>query len=137
MEGKNIKNLDRLFPTYERHTQPLLNLRKFYQRLGMHVLIAAGILLISLLIGMLGYHFLAGLSWIDSMLNASMILGGMGPVDALRTDPAKIFASLYAIYSGVIFLVTVGIIIAPIFHRIMHHFHLETAEDETTSKRKG
>jgi hypothetical protein len=85
-----------------------------------------GLLLLgfSLAIGMLGYHFLENLSWIDSLLNASMILGGMGPVAPLQTDGGKIFASFYAIYSGVILLASVGILIAPIFHRFLHHFHL-------------
>ena len=75
-----------------------------------------------------GYHYFENLSWIDSLLNASMILGGMGPVDPMNTNAGKIFASFYAIYSGVILLASVGILIGPIFHRFLHHFHL--AEDE-------
>ena len=82
------------------------------------------LLLVSLAIGMLGYHFFENLSWIDSLLNASMILGGMGPVSPLQTNAGKIFASFYAIYSGVILLASVGILIAPIFHRFLHRFHL-------------
>lgn len=73
---------------------------------------------------MIGYHFLEGLTWIDSLLNASMILGGMGPVTPLQTTAGKIFASAYALYSGVILLASVGILITPIFHRFLHHFHL-------------
>lgn len=82
------------------------------------------LLAFSLGIGMFGYHFLENLSWIDSLLNASMILGGMGPVNPLQTNAGKIFASFYAIYSGVILLASVGILATPIFHRFLHKFHL-------------
>lgn len=75
--------------------------------------------------GVLGYHNFEGLSWIDSLLNASMILGGMGLVTTLQNTAGKLFASLYALFSGTIFLVTVGILISPIFHRFLHKFHLE------------
>lgn len=78
----------------------------------------------SLGIGVAGYHWTEGFSLLDSLLNASMILGGMGPVDPLRTDAGKLFASCYSLFSGVIFLASVGIVIAPIAHRIMHRFHL-------------
>jgi putative effector of murein hydrolase len=100
----------------------------FAKRLALNVFIGFILLLFSLGIGMLGYHYLENLSWIDSLLNASMILGGMGPVSPLQTNAGKIFASFYAIYSGVILLASVGILIAPIFHRFLHHFHL--ADDE-------
>jgi hypothetical protein len=113
---------------YEHHKQPLASRRKFLQRLGLNAAIGAGILLLSLGLGMLGYHFLEGLSWIDSLLNASMILGGMGPVNPMRTDAGKIFASFYALYSGVVLLASVGVLAAPIFHRFLHRFHL--AEDK-------
>ncbi len=85
-----------------------------------------GLLLLafSLGMGMLGYHFLENLSWIDSLLNASMILGGMGPVAPLQTVTGKLFASFYALYSGVILLASVGILVTPIFHRFLHRFHL-------------
>ncbi len=86
--------------------------------------IALATLLISLGIGMLGYHTLEGFSWIDALLNASMLLGGMGPVTPLQTDAGKIFASFYALYSGVILLASVGVLVAPILHRFLHHFHL-------------
>jgi hypothetical protein len=109
---------------YERHKQPLASRDKFIRRLGLNALIGVGILLGSLGIGILGYHFLEGLSWIDSLLNASMILGGMGPVNPMRTNPGKLFASFYALYSGVVLLASVGVLAAPIFHRFLHHFHL-------------
>jgi len=81
--------------------------------------------LLSLIIGISGYHYFEGFGWIDSLLNASMILGGMGPVNELHTESGKIFASMYALFSGIIFLVTVGIIIAPAVHRFLHHLHVD------------
>jgi hypothetical protein len=89
-----------------------------------NALIGLALLLVSLGFGIVGYHTLEGLSWIDSMLNASMILGGMGPVNSLKTEAGKLFASFYALYSGVILLASVGILITPIFHRFLHRFHL-------------
>ena len=109
---------------YEHHKQPLASRRVFAQRLGCNGLIGLLLLGFSLGIGMLGYHFLENLSWIDSLLNASMILGGMGPVSLLKTEAGKFFASFYAVYSGVILLASVGVLITPIFHRFLHHFHL-------------
>lgn len=83
----------------------------------------------SLAIGVVSYHFLEDLSWLDAFLNAAMILGGMGPVDTLHTFAGKIFAGLYALYAGIIFLVVVGLLFAPIFHRFFHRFHLELEDD--------
>ncbi len=113
---------------YEHHKQPLADPSVFAKRLALNGIIGLLLLLFSLSVGMLGYHFLEKLSWIDSLLNASMILGGMGPVSPLQTTSGKIFASLYALYSGVILLASVGILATPIFHRFLHRFHL--AEDE-------
>ena len=79
----------------------------------------------SLLLGMAGYHWLEGLAWLDSLVNASMLLGGMGPVNGIQTNAGKVFASFYALYSGIIFLIVVGIMFAPLFHRFLHRFHLE------------
>jgi Ca2+/Na+ antiporter len=84
----------------------------------------------SLLLGVLGYHFIARLSWIDSLYNASMILTGMGPVAVLTTGPAKLFASVYALYSGIAFLSTVAVFFAPIVHRFMHKMHLESENSQ-------
>ena len=81
-------------------------------------------LAISLGIGVFGYHFFEGLSWIDSLLNVSMILGGMGPVNQLQTTAGKLVASFYALFSGVVFIAAMGVLAAPIFHRFLHHFHL-------------
>lgn len=112
---------------YEHRKQPLAKGTVFAKRLALNGLIGLLLLFVSLVIGMLGYHFLEQLSWVDSLLNASMILGGMGPVAPLKTTAGKLFASFYAIYSGVILLAAVGILATPIFHRFLHHFHL--AED--------
>ena len=113
---------------YEHHKQPLAKSSIFAKRLALNGIIGLALLILSLGIGMFGYHFLEGLSWIDSLLNASMILGGMGPVAPLQTVAGKIFASFYALYSGVVLLASVGILATPIFHRFMHRFHL--AEDK-------
>lgn len=110
---------------YEKRSQPLLPRRVFIQRYLAHAAIAGGVILGSLVIGILGYHFLEGLGWIDSILNASMILGGMGPVNPLQTNAGKLFASAYALFSGMIFLVISGILFAPLFHRFLHYFHYE------------
>jgi hypothetical protein len=114
---------------FEHHTQPLATQAEFARRMLRYGLVTAGIILSSLIMGMFGYHYLESLSWIDSLLNASMILGGMGPVNTLQTDAGKIFAALYALYSGIILLASVGILVTPIFHRSMHHFHLELEDD--------
>jgi len=112
---------------YEHHKQPLAKRSVFAKRLALNGIVGLILLAFSLGMGMIGYHCLEGLSWIDSLLNASMILGGMGPVAPLQTMAGKIFASFYALYSGVILLASVGILAAPIFHRFLHRFHL--AED--------
>ena len=115
---------------YERMHQQLLPLHQFGLRLAAHALLALSLVAISLGAGAIGYHALAHLNWVDSFLNAAMILTGMGPVDPMPSDAAKIFATCYAIFSGVAFLSIVGLLMAPIVHRFLHHFHLEMeAED--------
>ena len=109
---------------YEHHHQPLASRKVFARRLMRNGLIGLTLLAVSLVIGILGYHYLESLSWIDSLLNASMILGGMGPVTPIKTNAGKIFASFYALYSGVVLLASVGVLAAPIFHRFLHRFHL-------------
>jgi hypothetical protein len=115
---------------YEKHYEPLLPRMKFFLRLLLHLLTGLGILAISLGIGVLGYHGYEHLNWLDSLLNASMILGGMGPVNALQSDGGKWFASFYALFSGMIFLGIFGIIIAPVIHRLLHLMHLDEKESE-------
>lgn len=109
---------------YEHRSKPVLSRKLFVQRLLGHFSIAMIILILSLGLGVAGYHLTEGLSLIDSILNASMILGGMGPVDAIKTPGGKLFASFYSLFSGIIFLAVVGIIIAPIAHRFLHKLHL-------------
>lgn|ERR1051325_489515 len=110
---------------YEHHSKPLLPLKKYYNRLLRNALWGMGIVFCSLLVGIIGYHFTAHLGWLDSLLNASMILTGMGPVDAMTTTSAKLFASLYALFSGVAFLTTIAVMFAPVLHRFLHKFHLQ------------
>jgi len=99
--------------------------RPFYRRFLLALGLSAGLVGFSLSLGILGYHFVAGLDWVDSLLNAAMILTGMGPVNALNSDAAKLFASAYALFSGVIFITSTGILLSPIFHRVLHRFHFE------------
>jgi hypothetical protein len=120
MTNKNIKRFQ-----YESHKEPLLPGRLFIKRILNHVSLGLTIIFISLLIGIIGYHFFEGMSWIDSLLNASMILGGMGPVGQINTISGKVFASFYALFSGIVFLVTAGIIFAPVVHRFLHKLHIE------------
>ena len=120
---------------FERSNEPLAGHRIFVRRVMLYLGFSAVIMGFSLGIGVLGYHYIDGMSWIDALLNASMILGGMGPVEALHTDAGKLFASCYALFAGVVFLVAVGVLIAPVFHRFMHSFQfapedLQAAEDE-------
>ena len=110
---------------YERRKHPLLSRAEFRKRVGRHGLVALGVLLFGLGIGVLGYHFLAHLSWVDSLLNASMILGGMGPVDPLHSSAAKLFASFYALFSGLAFIGIASLMVAPFAHRLLHRFHIE------------
>jgi hypothetical protein len=114
---------------YEHRNEPLISREEFFKRLAQHAGSAALILGGSLALGIIGYHFTEGISWIDSLLNASMLLGGMGPVTELHTAAGKLFASFYALYSGIVFLVVAGLIFAPAFHRFLHHFHLEMEEN--------
>ncbi len=110
---------------YEHTSKPLLPRRHFIHRVYLHFLFASAIVFISLSIGIAGYFITEGLSFIDALLNASMILGGMGPVNELHTSAGKIFASFYALFSGMIFLVVAGIMIAPVAHRMLHWMRLE------------
>lgn len=114
----------------------ILSPREFALRMLRYFLISSSLLAFSLLIGVLGYHVIADLSWIDSLYNASMILTGMGPVDLMKTDNAKLFGSFYAIYSGVAFLSTVAIFFSPIAHRLLHVLHVEEDEEDEVSHPK-
>lgn len=119
---------------YEHHTKPLIPVKRFINRLLYNVFIASILIILSLLIGVLGYHFLCHLGWIDALLNASMILTGMGPVDILHNNTGKLFASFYALFSGVAFLTIIAVVLAPMVHRFLHKFHLDD-QDENPSKK--
>ncbi len=108
----------------EHRGQPLLSTEAFLLRVFRYSFGAAALVTGALGIGMLGYHELEGLSWLDAFLNASMILGGMGPVNELKTEAGKLFAGLYALFSGLIFLVVAGLVFTPLVHRLLHRFHV-------------
>ncbi len=113
---------------YEKKSTPPLPRTVFVRRMAVHIALAAGLLLGSLGMGMLGYAHFEQLPWMDAFLNSAMLLGGMGPVDAPKTDAGKLFAGLYALYAGLVFLITVAIVFTPIVHRVMHKFHWRDGE---------
>ena len=110
---------------YERRADQLATRSIFIKRVAGSLIIALGVIVVVLLAGICGYHFIAGFNWIDSLLEASMILGGMGPIKELPNDDAKVFASIYALFSGLILIAVMGIVLSPVVHRIMHKFHVD------------
>jgi hypothetical protein len=120
---------------YEHRKQPLLPWPIFLRRLAQHGGIALAIMLGSLLIGILGYHLLEDLDWVDALLNAAMLLGGMGPINSPHTIAGKLFASFYALYCGLVGIVIIGILITPVMHRVLHRFHLEGQDNQDTPAR--
>ncbi len=113
---------------FEHRHEKLAPLPVFLRRMVGSAGLALGLLLVVLFIGIAGYHWIAGLDWIDSLLEASMILGGMGPINPLTNTSAKIFASIYALFSGVVFIALMGLLLTPVVHRLMHKFHLKDSE---------
>ena len=123
---------------YERRSSPLLPWPAFRLRLLRAGTLGLALIAASLVVGMAGYHFIAKDAWADSFLNAAMILSGMGPIGELKTTGAKIFAGLYALYSGLALITIAGIILSPVIHRFLHKFHLETSKksgDEEAKRR--
>lgn len=110
---------------YERHHHAPLPLKAFLRRLVRHFLLTMTLIILSLAIGMAGYVHFENLSWLDAFLNSAMLLGGMGPVNAPLTPFGKLFAGIYALYAGLVFLIGAGLLFAPVFHRLLHHFHWE------------
>ena len=110
---------------YEDRRTPPLTPRRFVRRMASHVGVAAALVVLSLLGGMLGYEHYEHLAWRDAFLNTAMLLGGMGPVDPLRTNGGKVFAGFFALYAGMVFLVVAGLLLVPVIHRIAHLFHFE------------
>ena len=116
---------------YEHRHEPVLTTIEFFFRVLRHGALASVVLLVALGIGVLGYHSLEpGMPWIDALLNASMILGGMGPVTTLTNPGAKLFASAYALFSGVVFIGVMGIMLAPFAHRVLHRFHWDAPDEQ-------
>lgn len=115
---------------FEHRTKPLLARNVFVLRVLRSLLLALGTIGVSLVLGILGYRFCAGFSWLDALLNAAMILAGMGPVNELHTNMGKLFASFYALFSGVVFITSVAVLLAPVIHRFLHKFHLESGSSE-------
>ncbi|MGH7591725.1 MAG: hypothetical protein ACREL2_09830 [Gemmatimonadales bacterium] len=109
---------------YEHRRHPMLTRAQFAKRMLAHFAFSAALVAVSLFAGMWGYHHFEGLSWLDGFVNASMLLGGMGPVNELHTDAGKLFAGCYALYAGLVFLIVAGVLLAPVIHRIAHRIHL-------------
>ena len=114
----------RLF-RYERRGQRLIGRRRFAGRMLAHTAVATGLMVVSLLIGMVGYVGFERLTWTDAFLNSAMLLGGMGPVDPPRTEGGKLFAGVYALFAGLVFLAAAGVSVLPIIHRALHRFHMD------------
>jgi hypothetical protein len=110
---------------YESRKVPPLSRRRFLQRLALHAIVSMLLVAASLLAGILGYMHYENLPWRDAFLNAAMLLGGMGPVNAPLSDDGKLFAGIYALYAGLVFLIVVGVMLAPMLHRLLHLFHWE------------
>jgi hypothetical protein len=119
---------------FEPKKQPLAPRHLFYARLARSIAASEVIIALSLGVGMVGYHFLEKLPWLDAFLNASMILSGMGPVAPIQTSAGKLFAGCYALFSGLAFITSIGVVFAPIFHRFLHRFHLEAVAEESRKK---
>jgi hypothetical protein len=112
---------------FEHRSQPVLSRGAFMRRLAGSAGLGVGLIAVSLFIGMLGYHVFERLTWIDSFLNASMLLGGMGPIEQPQTYTGKLFAGLYALYCGLAVIMVAAIMFAPIVHRLLHSFHVEAS----------
>ena len=110
---------------FEHRSEPLIPRVAFMRRLARHALFAALIMTFSLFVGMAGYAYFEHLPWRDAFLNSAMLLGGMGPVDPLKTPAGKLFAGFYALYAGIVFLGTATVLLAPVLHRILHRFHCD------------
>lgn len=118
---------------YESKKHPPITLRRFLRRVVTHTALAVGVVLFSLMVGIAGYMHYEALDWREAFLNTAMLIGGMGPIDMPKTDGGKLFAGVYALYAGLVVLIVVGIIMAPVVHRFLHRFHW--ADDESPRSR--
>ncbi len=130
MPKRKSKTPARGWWVYERRTDAVAPRSVFIKRILGATGLALAVILVTLSLGIVGYHFIAGFNWIDSLLEASMILGGMGPVNELHGDGSKIFASIYALFSGLVILALMGIMLSPVVHRVMHKFHVDEKDVE-------
>ena len=124
----NLPN--RRFGTFERRTEPPISRKQFVLRLARHGGYAGALVAVSTFVGMAGYHWIAHFKWVDAFLNASMLLGGMGPVGDMPNDASKIFAGVFALYAGLVFLASAALLLTPVFHRVLHRFHWELTQRE-------
>jgi hypothetical protein len=129
-QDEQLTHRRRRFLHFETKEQPLLPRRVFLRRLAENFGLACALIGVSLLAGMAGYAGFEGMSWVDAFANASMILSGMGPLEPLKTTGGKLFAGCYALYSGLMVIVATGIILAPLIHRLMHQFHVESTDKD-------
>ena len=113
---------------FEHRSSPLLPRQAFYRRVAICFLLSQAVVAVALGLGMAGYHFFESMGWVDAFENAAMILSGMGPVSALQSDAGKIFAGCYALFSGLLLITVTGIVLAPVIHRGLHKFHLESGK---------
>ncbi len=118
---------------FEKRHEPLLPRDVFVVRLVRALVIGWVMIMLALYLGMVGYHYYEGMSWIDAFANASMILSGMGPLTPLQTFAGKLFAGCYALFSGLMFIIILGVIFSPIIHRFFHKFHLDSEEDDNSN----
>ncbi|NBV45139.1 MAG: hypothetical protein EBR86_05730 [Planctomycetia bacterium] len=115
---------------FEHRSQPLLPAQGFLRRVLLYVGLSTAMIAAALGVGVVGYRWFGGLDWIDALVNASMILGGMGPVDRMTTHAGKLFTSFYALFSGLLFIGAASVVLAPFVHRVLHRLHLDEDEDE-------
>ncbi|MBL8848306.1 MAG: hypothetical protein JNG89_01420 [Planctomycetaceae bacterium] len=121
---------------FENKRDPLLPSAAFLARMGRNFAFGLLIVAVSMLIGSCGYHYFGELAWIDSVLNAAMILTGMGPVNPMTSTAGKLFATFYALYSGIAFLTMITLILAPLIHRLLHRFHVDEGEDDDNTSNR-
>ncbi|HBF35098.1 TPA: hypothetical protein DDW35_11110 [Candidatus Sumerlaeota bacterium] len=122
---------------FEKKHHKVLPLHRFAWRMAVFIAWAQLLVLGALLLGVGGYHWIAQFSWVDSILNASMILAGMGPMGELKSDGAKLFAAAYALFSGLVFILLMGVMLAPILHRVLHMFHVDETDLQVTEPHKN
>jgi hypothetical protein len=120
-----------LHAVYEARHQPLLTRARFARRLLGHSAVVIGLIGFSLALGMGGYIVFEGLSWTDAFLDAAMLLGGMGPVHLPRTEAGKLFAGCFALYAGLVFIVIAALLVSPVLHRLLHHFHWDRSSERS------